>query len=364
MLSLIGHYVGSKGNEEAQGVDGERTQPLNDPSQKNRRSRRRPVLSRAFVVIVVLSALVPLFILQTWHESYVRQNVESPLDHVGSALRRPFRWRGCPSRAIDRIGDIEEFLLPSRMQSFPPITIISARPKEDTMDVRASWDDLSNITDDLSIAIHTVDTREMSKGFKRFDGEASSCRGYLERLDAKSGLRSKTASTGTPTLSFEGILFSVYKRVMADALVFHPNAESFVFLEDDAKLLDAEQFVKEVGVAMQRRYQFYSFFLTGKQQQKGSERKEPTCSYEHGTVAFLIKRRLMQAIIDADERVACGRLGIDMFIASRGPWFATTKGPVVHVGKRIHVNRRHLRQMFPDFLNFIGRTLQSILGFW
>lgn len=341
MLSLIGHYVGTQGNGGSAGSDSTAL-IAPDPAQKSRRPRSRPILSRAVVVIVVLSFLVPMFVLQTWHESYVRQNIESPLDHVGSALRRPLHWRGCPSKQIDKISDVEEFLVPSRrMQSFPPITIISARPKEDTRDVRASWDALSNISDDMGVTIHTVDTRQMSKDFKQYGGEASSCRGYLKRLSAKSGLRSKSSDdTEAQPLSFEGILFSVYKRVMADALVFHPNAESFIFAEDDAKLIAAEQFVKEVGVAVQKQYQFYSFFLTGKQQQKGGEGKEPTCFYEHGTVAFLIKRRLMQAIVDANERVSCGRLGIDMFLASRGPWYATTKGPVVHVGKRILINRR------------------------
>ena len=358
MLSLIGHYVGTQGNgEQVAGA------LMPDPAQKSRRPRRRPIRSRAAVVIVVLSFLVPMFALQTWHESYIRKNIESPLDHVGSALRRPLHWRGCPSKQIDKIRDVEEFLVPSRrMQSFPPITIISARPKEDTRDARASWDALSDVSDDMGITIHTVDTRQMSKEFKQYGGEASSCRGYLKRLSAKSGLRSKSAddTSSTEALSFEGILFSVYKRVMADALVFHPNAETFIFVEDDAQLIAAEQFVKEVGVAVQKQYQFYSFFLTGKQQQKGGEGKEPTCFYEHGTVAFLIRRRLMQTIVDADERVSCGRLGIDMFLASRGPWYATTKGPVVHVGKRIHINRRR-RLLSETIAGFLG-TLQSMLG--
>ena len=362
MLSLIGHYIGTRGNGEGTGDNTLLIPDLPDPAQKNRRPRRtppsRPLPSLA-VVVVVLSALVPLFVLQTWHESYVRQNIESPLDHVGSALRRPFRWQGCPSKAIDKVSDIEEFLAPSRrVPFFPPITIISARSKEDTVDVRTSWDALLNIADDMSITIHTVDTREMSKDFKQYGGEASSCRGYLQRLDAKPGLRSKSAATEASPLSFEGILFSVYKRVMADALIFHPNAESFIFAEDDAKLIGAEQFVKEVGVAVQKRYQFYSFFLTGKQLQKGGEGKAPTCFYEHGTVAFLIKRRLMQAIVDADERVACGRLGIDMFIASRGPWYATTKGPVVHVGERIHINRR--RRLGETIAGFLETMLENI----
>ena len=357
MLSLI------QGNEGATGSDSTAL-IAPDPAQNSRRPRRRPIRSHAAVVIIVLSFLGPMFVRQAWHESYVRQNIESPLDHVGSALRRPLHWRGCPSRQIDKISDVEEFLVPTtsrRMQSFPPITIISARPKEDTRDVRASWGDLSNISDDTGITVHTVDTRQMSKEFKQYGGEASSCSGYLKRLSAKSGLRSKSADdTEAPPLSFEGILFSVYKRVMADALVFHPNAESFVFAEDDAQLIDPEQFVKEVGVAVQKQYQFYSFFLTGKQQQKGGEGKEPTCFYEHGTVAFLIRRRLMQAIVDADERVSCGRLGIDMFLASRGPWYATTKGPVVHVGKRMHIDRRR-RLLSETIAGFLG-TLQSILG--
>lgn len=364
MLSLIGHYVGTQGNEGAAGGDSTAL-IAPDPAQKSRRPRRRPIRSRAAVVIAVLSFLVPMFVLQTWHESYVRQNIESPLDHVGSALRRPLHWRGCPSRQIDKISDVEEFLVPSRrMQSFPPITIISARSKEDTRDVRASWDALSNISDDMGITVHTVDTRQMSKEFKQYGSEASSCRGYLKRLSAKSGLRSKSDDDKEASpLSFEGILFSVYKRVMADALVFHPNAESFIFAEDDAQLIAPEQFVKEVGVAVQKQYQFYSFFLTGKQQQKGGEGKEPTCFYEHGTVAFLIRRRLMQAIVDADERVSCGRLGIDMFLASRGPWYATTKGPVVHVGKRIHINRRRrlLSETIQTVSGFLG-TLQLMLG--
>ena len=364
MLSLIGHYVRTQGNEGAAGSDSTAL-IAPDPAQKSRRQRRRPIRSRNAVVVMVLSCLVPMFVLQTWHESYVRQNIESPLDHVGSALRRPLHWRGCPSRQIDKISDVEEFLVPSRrMQSFPPITIISARPKEDTRDVRASWGALSNISDDMGITVHTVDTRQMSKEFKQYGGEASSCRGYLKRLNTKSGLRSKSDDdTEASPLSFEGILFSVYKRVMADALVFHPNAESFIFAEDDAQLIAPEQFVKEVGVAVQKQYQFYSFFLTEKQQQKGGEGKEPTCFYEHGTVAFLIRRRLMQAIVDADERVSCGRLGIDMFLASRGPWYATTKGPVVHVGKRIHINRRRrlLSETIQTVAGFLG-TLQLMLG--
>ena len=99
--------------------------------------------------------------------------------------------------------------------------------------------------------------------------------------------------------TFWGITYK--SRKIIESYVFsqgslYPNAETFIFVEDDAQLIAAEQFVKEVGVAVQKQYQFYSFFLTGKQQQKGGEGKEPTCFYEHGTVAFLIRRRLMQTM--------------------------------------------------------------------
>ena len=56
-----------------------------------------------------------------------------------------------------------------------------------------------------------------------------------------------------------------------------------------------------------------------------------SCTYEHGTLAFYLTRAMAEKLEGVDKWVYC-RLPIDMYIATLGPWFASTSNVVEHAG--------------------------------
>ena len=127
--------------------------------------------------------------------------------------------------------------------------------------------------------------------------------------------------------SFFNILFQIYIEIFETVLKQYPEQEDFIFLEDDAELLDKEQMQVETCLARANRFQFYSLFLT--------EEQGNSCFYQRGTVAFYVNRNLIQTLLD-DVKINnkfCF-IPIDMYIAMHGPWFATRKNIIKHNSKR------------------------------
>ena len=56
-----------------------------------------------------------------------------------------------------------------------------------------------------------------------------------------------------------------------------------------------------------------------------------SCVYEWGFQAFYLTRAMAERLAGVDEHVYC-RLPIDMYMATLGPWFASTSNVVDHAG--------------------------------
>ena len=61
---------------------------------------------------------------------------------------------------------------------------------------------------------------------------------------------------------------------------------------------------------------------------------ESSCLYEYGTNGFYATRQFLTKYIEiSDANILC-RLGIDMYIASIGPWYSTTNDIIAHESSR------------------------------
>lgn len=165
-------------------------------------------------------------------------------------------------------------------------------------------------------------------------------------------------------MKWEQRLFAVYQSIFETLLTAHPHDDGFVIVEDDAVLNDPRAFVEEVCMAQRRKLEFYSLYRSPLQLSNNSEgerwwqwwRKKSSsssstsyppsssspppppplttsCMYLHGTVAFYIRRDMMEQIISVEKRRGefC-RFPIDMYISRLGPWYATRRDVVGHLG--------------------------------
>lgn len=89
-------------------------------------------------------------------------------------------------------------------------------------------------------------------------------------------------NTHCDRITFGNRLFYIYREVFKQVLIKHPEDMDFIFLEDDAVLLDAAALKSETCHARANGLKFYSLFRT-KPQGK-------SCVYEFGMVAFYIRQ--------------------------------------------------------------------------
>ncbi|DAZ94479.1 TPA: hypothetical protein N0F65_003413 [Lagenidium giganteum] len=115
-------------------------------------------------------------------------------------------------------------------------------------------------------------------------------------------------------------LFLIYQTVFEDVLKRFPQESDFVFLEDDALLVDASVFEFEVCRAQVEEHAFFSLYRASRQD---------SCIYHSGTVAFYITKPVMEEVIRVGTATSC-RLPIDIFLATNGPWYATAEDIVRH----------------------------------
>jgi len=227
-------------------------------------------------VFVLLVALCNCIYLWQLHMTYVRRQTESPFDHLSSTLWKPYYLFKCPRLSNDAVVK----------RSLPKIFRISARPDAETQAAQMSWKDEN---------VEVIDTKEIS------------------RLITDNSICSK--------MTWSNRLFSIYQRVFRDILKKHSDDQGFIFIEDDVLLLDRKSFRTEACMAQDSKLQFYSFYRPTSQQ---------SCLYNHGTLCFYVNREFLEHLaIFVPVREFC-RLPIDMYLASIGPWFSTSKMIVKH----------------------------------
>ena len=234
------------------------------------------------VVLLVVVALLRLFYLRSVHLRHVQELSASPFDNAKAVMIYPLYWLSCPKRRIE-----------DQTCKIDRVIMLSARPKSRTARTRSSW---------RAFPLDVVDTLPLS---------------YAQR------------SGGVcPEMKWQNVLFGVYQMVMRESLERHPNQQYFLFAEDDAFLEDSWLLKKDYCMAKRLGLRFYSFFKPKAQQD--------SCIYQHGTVAFMISRDFMEEIISVDTSISC-RLPIDMYIVSRGPWYATVSSVVKHTSARFRL---------------------------
>ena len=136
-------------------------------------------------------------------------------------------------------------------------------------------------------------------------------------------------------IKWEHRLFAVYQSIFADLLLTYPTDAGFVIVEDDAILKNTHLFVQEVCDAQRYRLGFYSLYRSPLQHHGGWTRggySPPSCVYLHGTVAFYVRRSIMETIVNERRRAYFCRFPIDMYISKLGPWYSTREEIVGHSG--------------------------------
>lgn len=241
-------------------------------------------LHRAFYLLLSVC-----FVLQGIQIYCIEFEAEGPLDHAISNSLKSFYNLKCPNVGID-LGCTKR----------PKVYIINGRP--DAERPKAANDTWSSLPNDWQVEI--VKTESYLKAVK---AQPSPC--YRPRWRSN--------------------LFRVYQLIFADILERFPEDKGFIFVEDDAELVDLGVFEREVCHVQAEGWPFYSFFLTSSQRGR--------CLYEHGTVTFYATADFLRRLRNETDEVC--RLPIDMFISSIGPWYATKELIVKHLGKRYIPNR-------------------------
>jgi hypothetical protein len=130
-------------------------------------------------------------------------------------------------------------------------------------------------------------------------------------------------------IKWEHRLFAVYQSIFTNLLSNYPNDSGFVLVEDDAVLKNPHYFMQEVCKAHFYQLQFYSLYRSPSQW-RGRSRTSSSCIYQHGTVAFYIRRSVMERIVNERRRAYFCRFPIDMYISKLGPWYSTRREVVGH----------------------------------
>jgi len=325
-------------------------------------SARRP----GVIVITLLSFVMVscVFLLQL--HAYVRE-YQGPLDHVTTSLWEPYYGMFCPdfsseedpiNNASAKHEDSNNFIswdcamhIQGATNSlegkgpppFPRIYMVGAR--DDDEDTFQSWQKMLHISDGKNQSsrymphLERINTLKMSNqyalsgGKPRQSTDNSNDHGYASSdARASSSVPSKNPKQKQylcRKLKWEHRLFAVYQKVFSRLLSSFPDEEGFVIIEDDAILKDINAFVSEVCHAHHQELEFYSLYRSPLQV-KGKQQLS-SCIYLHGTVAFYIRRSIMETIVNEHRRSRFCRFPIDMYISKMGPWYATRREIVGHL---------------------------------
>ena len=356
---------------------------FNSESRFDRKRRVRPASLFVGGVLLFMGTTISISIIILQLHAFVVE-YQGPLDHVASFLLEPYYCMFCPDFSIDNEGKLNNNkstnlnstallswdcngLIQNNINGeqnptahknalaipFPRIFMIGARDKdEDTF--RAWHVELHRMTanysrdDDGGIPrrmprLERINTLEISNKYALSGGAplrqstvlidtrlhlnttsnavARSYSNRLEKSDQRQCLCRK--------IKWEHRLFAVYQSIFANLLSTYTNDTGFVIVEDDAVLKNSHFFMQEVCNAQYFQLQFYSLYRSPLQW-KGRRGSSPSCIYLHGTVAFYIRRSIMERIVNERRRSYFCRFPIDMYISKLGPWFSTRRELVGH----------------------------------
>lgn len=301
-------------------------------------------------------------------DAYVRE-YQGPLDHITTSMTKPYYEITCPSFSYDDNNvkdsssggnnengdnamsswDCSDILGTASTAdkaddisvnpSFPRIFMIGAR--DESEDTFQSWQSQllpsSSTNKDLiqqqkQLHLERMDTLQVSNQFAIAGG---ALKHHVDNNSSSSSLRRQNKFL-CRKIKWEQRLFYVYQRVFSDLLIKYPTDDGFIIVEDDAVLLNPNVFAEEACHAhYQQKFQFYSLYKSPLQQHTrfSFRRNSSSCTYRHGTVAFYIQRHLMEQIVSEHRRSMFCRFPIDMYISKLGPWYATRREVVGHLGR-------------------------------
>lgn len=243
-------------------------------------------LKRTKTVGVTISTIL-LTIVVLYERDFCNKN-ECPFHHLKSNLVKPLFKLYCPDTSIgSQFNRQHDENAPCF--NLPSIIMLNARPIEDRLISSLSWEG-----QDLLL----VNTTNLGR-----------------------------SNLGCADSSWSTILFQIYLEIFDTVLKRFPEQEDFIFLEDDAELLDKDQMQVETCLAREKGFQFYSLYLT--------EEQGDSCLYQRGTVAFYVNRRFIKTLLeDVKVHNKFCYIPIDMYIAMHGPWYSTRYNIIKHNSTR------------------------------
>lgn len=289
-------------------------------------------------------------------DAYVRE-YQGPLDHVASDLLKPYYGKFCPKLSdSDGLGNISSSSYESYNATswncavvnsaekkkddvmMPRIFMIGARDEdEDTYDDWMNALNQNYLYTDGNInksqhvpRLERINTLAMSNQYA-LSGNIPRNNQTVSPVDVSSNTNQNRKGFLCRKIKWEHRLFAVYQAIFSQLLRRYPIDLGFVIIEDDAVLKNPHAFVEEVCNAHNNQMEFYSLYQSPLQS-RGMTRP-PSCIYVHGTVAFYIQRPFMEKIVSEQRREWFCRFPIDMYISMMGPWYATTREIVGHLGK-------------------------------
>ena len=248
----------------------------------NFKTRELPQKTKKVFVCVIMATI---FMILFFHEGQICSKKECPFHHIKSNMLKPFYMFSCPKTFPSNSGFY------STCSTLPLIIMISARPIEQRLKAANSWKN-------QDLIFFNTTTLEQSV-FK------------------------------CSPVTFSNKLFNIYLYVFASILEKYPNQEDFIIVEDDAELVSEDKMRIESCLARQYQYTFYSFFRTKFQ--------EDSCMYQHGTVAFYVKRQFINTLLNNVDATTVCFIPIDMYISMRGPWYATKNNIIKHNSRRFQL---------------------------
>lgn len=312
-----------------------------------RRRHRTPSLLVGGATVSILAVTIAVIQLHAYIVEY-----QGPLDHIIATAVEPYYDMFCPkisNNNDETLEDSHDYNNQSTINlvlswdcnsggptivdttTFPRIFMIGARDMaEDTFQ---EW----------NITLNRMNSNTMHHDVVGKEDDKSHSSPRLERINTLD-ISNQYATSGNKLcrkIKWEHRLFAVYQYIFTNLLVTHPDDSGFVIIEDDAILQNVNYFRQDVCYAKQRKLDFYSLYRSPvqlrkrwrswwKQHSSSSSSSSLSCIYQHGTVAFYIRRTMMEKIVNEHRRNYFCRYPIDMYISKHGPWYATRREIVGH----------------------------------
>ncbi|KAL7547205.1 hypothetical protein ACHAWF_010522 [Thalassiosira exigua] len=305
--------------------------------------REFPARKRAAVAVAgILFTGAALTCLRQTHAFF--WEYEGPLDHVVNCPLETYHGLFCPAFPPDNDHPDADAITSSechntvsgeKTNKLPRMFMIGARDEEDG-DTFNSWKQLLQSNETVSqngsgpvqYAWHLERIRTLNISNRyALSGGATRSEGFVGG-SSRSSKNQNNKQYLCRKMKWEHRLFAVYQYIFAELLATYTDEPAFVFVEDDAILKDPNAFIEEICYAHGQRLGFYSLYRSP-YQWKG--RFSTSCVFSHGTVAFYVRREIMEKIVGERKRGSFCRFPIDMYISKMGPWYASRRDIVGHL---------------------------------